>query len=139
MKRSILFLVCILIAAALPVAVSAQEFEIEGGWTAYAPTRLPDYSLREHQNPGSSGELSLGEVTFGGDGGLQSDFLDYTNWETADGFLVLSDADDRQSFFAVRELTADVLVLVNLTVTEQNRRIINIRVHRPDSLMLIRT
>ncbi|AFG38603.1 hypothetical protein [Spirochaeta africana] len=133
--RCAIAIIVLAVAAALPA--TAQEFDVQGDWTAYAPTQLPNYSLREHQNPGSGGDMALGEISFAGDGALQTDFLPYTEWQESTGFLVLQDGD-RQSFFAVRELTPEVLVLVNLTVTEQNRRIINIRVHRPESLLLIR-
>lgn len=134
-KRCAFLLVCVVILGVGNLA--AQEIELDGTWTAFAPTQLPAYSLREHTNPAAAEDPAKGQVTFGNDGDFASTFLPYNEWEITDGFVVLSEGE-QQGFFAVRELTADVLVLTSLTVTEQNRRIISIRVHRPDSLLLIR-
>lgn len=129
-------IICVVLLFGLQQAI-AQEFSMEGSWTAYSPTQLPAYSLRDHNNPGGMPDLSQGQISFNADGTVQNDFLPYTTWEVNDGFLVLS-VEDTQGFYAVRELTPDVYVLVSLTVTEQNRSIISIRVHRPESLLLIR-
>ncbi|MFW5801579.1 MAG: hypothetical protein ACOCVC_06075 [Spirochaeta sp.] len=137
MKKQYVFIAVIcIITAGMPLSIAAQEYNLEGEWTAYAPTRLPAYTMEEHRNPTEPDSLALGTVTFGGDGELQTDFMPHTEWQINDRFLVLSNGD-QQDFYGIRQLTPEVIVLVNLTVTEQNRRIINIRVHRPDSLLLI--
>ena len=136
MKYRIL-LVCTVLFLTGTFFVAAEGLGVEGSWTAYSPTGLPSYSLREHQSPESAVDLAEGSITFSGDGALQTDFLPYSAWEESGGFLVLSEGEMR-AFFAVRSLNDNTLVLTNLTVIEQNRQIINIRVHRPESLLLLK-
>lgn len=135
MKRLIALSAVALLAV---TAVSAQEEDdLVGDWTAYRAMDLSNYTLDDYRNPPAADDLVEGVMTLNADQTLESDFLDFDEWEIDDSFLVLTD-DERNAFFVPRTMGPDTLYLLRVSVTERDREVTHIRVDRSGSYIVVR-
>lgn len=135
MKRAVALTAILILAAA---GLHAQEAdELIGQWTAFRAMDLSNFTLNDYRNPPNPDDLPEGAVDFNADGTIDSNFLDFDEWEIDDNFLVLMDGN-RNAFFVPRPMGPDTFYLLRVSVTQRDREVTHIRVDRPGSLIVVR-
>ncbi len=135
MKRVTALFVLIL---GVTVALAGQEAdELIGDWTAFRAMDLSNFTLNDYRNPPDPGDLPEGVMTLNADGTIESNFLDFDEWEIEDNFLVMSDGN-RSAFFVPRPMGPDTYYLLRVSVTQRDREVTHIRVDRPSSFIVVR-
>ncbi|MFW6388118.1 MAG: hypothetical protein ACOC0B_02475 [bacterium] len=135
--RRVIVLTAVMLLFAAVVAPAQEDDELVGDWTAYRSMDLSNYTLNDYRDPPAIEDLAEGVMTFEADGTVESDFLDYDEWELDEDFLVLSDGEVN-AFYVPRMLSMDALYLLRVSVTERDREVTHIRVDRPGSYIVIR-
>ncbi len=135
MKRVTALFVLIL---GVTVTLAGQEAdELIGDWTAFRAMDLSNFTLNDYRNPPDPGDLPEGVMTLNADGTIESNFLDFDEWELDDGFLIMSDGN-RSAFFVPRPMSPDTFYLLRVSVTQRDREVTHIRVDRPSSFIVVR-
>lgn len=135
--RRVIVLTAVMLLFAVVMAPAQEDDELVGDWTAYRSMDLSNYTLNDYRDPPAIEDLAEGVMTFNADGTIDSNFLDYDEWELDDDFLVLSDGEVN-AFFVPRMMNIDTLYLLRVSVTERDREVTHIRVDRPGSYIVVR-
>lgn len=136
MKRAILLLALTCCAGVL----FAQDVTMTGTWELYRVDTVGTYSLNEFRSGAPTSSLIDATLVLDAEGTVESDSqsLRFIGWTMESGFLSFQ-TPSGNSFYAVRDLSPDVLFLVSVTVTERNASVTQIEVNQSAHLILVRT
>lgn len=136
MKRALIILTLALLA--LPLA--AQDVTMTGTWELYRVDTIGTFSLNEYQSSAPTSSFVDATLVLEADGTMTSDSqtLRFVSWNMQDGFLSFQ-TPSGNAFYRVRDLNADVLYLVSVTVTERNATVTQIEANPNANLVLVRT
>ena len=136
MKRAIFALALLLIV----IPVFAQDATMTGTWELYRLDTIGTYSLNEYRTEAPTSSFIDATLVLEADGSMTSDSqtLRFLSWGMESGFLVF-ETPSGNSFYKIRDLSPDVLLLVSVVVTERNAVVTQIEVNENANLILVRT
>ena len=135
MKRAILIVTLVL----LVTSAFAQEVSMAGTWQLFRIDTIGTFSLNEYRSSPSTSSFVDATLVLEADGTMTTDSmtLRFQSWGMDEGFLYF-ETPSGNSFYKIRDLTADVLFLVSVVVTERNANVTGIEAVSNANLILVR-
>ncbi len=136
MKRAALVLALVLVA----VSAFSQDVTMTGTWQLYRVDTIGSFSLNEYQTSVPTSSFVDATLVLEADGTMTSDSqsLRFIGWSMRDQFLVFQ-TPSGNSFYKIRDLSPDALLLVSVIVTEQNDVVTQIEANENANLFVVRT
>ena len=136
MKRAVFVLALTLFA----VVVFAQDVTMTGTWELYRLDTIGTFSLNEYQTSAPTSSFVDATLVLNADGTMESDSqsLRFIGWSLQDGFLVFQ-TPSGNSFYKIRDVSPDVLMLISVIVTERNAVVTQIEANENANLLVVRT
>ena len=133
MRRSVIVLWLLLLASAL----FAQDIDMSGSWEVYRLTSLARYTLRDYQ--AGQATIQPDEMNLNADGTATATIpnLSMQKWLMEEGFLILETSTGNVLYYP-RQLSEDVLFLVQLDVLKLNEDIISIKTGSFGHMVLVK-